>query len=107
MPVNGEPRRRPATRALSGIARLLEIAVVDLVEARRGEVDADQLGLGRKTAGDLGAQIALAIDPVGISPEGLHPDHPRNSGEPVGHAGAERLDIDNMTATQYAAGQFR
>src|SRR6266852_8860145 len=44
-PVHGEPRRRPLGappgRLLGSMARLLEIAVVDFVEAGRGEVDAE------------------------------------------------------------------
>src|SRR5205823_3662910 len=41
-PVQGEPCRRASARLLSGMAGLLEIAVVDLGEAWRGEMDADQ-----------------------------------------------------------------
>src|SRR5690349_9329176 len=60
-PVHGEPSRRPLRpRLLSGIARLLEIAGIDFVEARRGKVDADQFDLGGEPPRDLGAQIALA-----------------------------------------------
>src|SRR6266567_58895 len=65
-PVQGEPLR-PPRQLLSGIARLLEIAGVDLVEARRGKVDADQLDLRGEAPGDLGPQIALAIDPVALA----------------------------------------
>src|SRR5439155_1450421 len=60
-PVQGEPRRRrPGAspgRLLSGIAGLLEIAGVDLVEARRGETDAGHLDHRGELAGDLGAQV--------------------------------------------------
>src|SRR5258708_19370170 len=84
-PVQGEPNR-PPRQLLSGIARLLEIAGVDLVEARRGKVDADQLDLRGEAPGDLGAQIALAIDPVALAvlagAEELHPDDPGHSAEP-------------------------
>src|SRR5439155_25437717 len=79
-PVHGEPARRPSGRLASAIARLLEIAGIDLVEARRGKVDADQLGVRSEQAGDLGAQIALTIDPVaprvGRGAERLHPHDP-------------------------------
>src|SRR5712675_195378 len=66
-PVQGEPRRDPVALLLSGKAGLLEIAVVDLGEARRGEMDADQLDLRREAARNIGAQIALAIDPVALA----------------------------------------
>src|SRR5258708_22161149 len=51
-PVQGEPNL-PPRQLLSGIARLLEIAGVDLVEARRGKADADQLDLRGEAPGDL------------------------------------------------------
>src|SRR5216683_1983486 len=83
-PVHGEPRRRPLGAPpgclLGSIARLLEIAVVDFVEAGRGEVDAEQLDLLGERPGDVGAQVALAIDPVALATlpriERLHPHHP-------------------------------
>src|SRR6202043_1493494 len=112
-PVQGEPRRRaprdPPGRLLSGMAGLLEITVVDLVEARRGEIDADQLHLRGETARDLGPQIALAIDPVSptVLPgtEFLHPHHAGNRGEALGDAGSARFDIDDMAAAEHPAGQ--
>src|ERR1043166_9486670 len=66
-PVHGDPRRDPVALLLSGKAGLIEIAVVDLVEARRGEMDADELDFRRQTACDVGAQIALAIDAVALA----------------------------------------
>src|SRR6266404_4418077 len=76
-PVQGEPRRRPPGdspgRLLSGIAGILEIAVVDLGQARRGELDASQLDHRGELAGDLGAQITLAVDPITVDAERLHP----------------------------------
>src|SRR5579863_5678690 len=117
-PVHGEPLRPPSGRLLGGMARLVEIAVVDLVEARRGKVDAEQLDLGGEMPGDLGAQIALAIDPVALvvrpGAERLHPHHPGHRGKAVGNApgicagsfrGA-RLDIDDMAAAEHAPGQL-
>src|ERR1700730_8474151 len=88
-PVQGEPRRRPPGespgRLLSGIAGILEIAVVDLGQARRCEINTDQLDDRGKLAGDLGAQVALAIDPVALAvwlrAERLHPDDARDCGE--------------------------
>src|SRR5947207_6670305 len=75
-PVQGEPRRRPPGnspgRLLSGIAGILEIAVVDFGEARRGELNAGQLNDRSELAGDLGTQIALAIDPITVGTERLH-----------------------------------
>src|ERR1700730_8989312 len=101
-PVQGEPRRRPPGdspgRLLSGIAGILEIAVVDLGQARGGELDAGQLDHRRKFAGDLGAQVALAIDPVALAvllgAQRLHPNDTRDCGEAVGHPRSARLDID-------------
>src|SRR5439155_8567737 len=101
-PVQGEPRRRPPGaspgRLLSGIAGILEIAVVDLGEARRGELDAGQLDHQGELARDVGAQIALAIDPVALAvllgAERLHPDDPGHRGEPLRHPRSTPLDID-------------
>src|SRR5579863_557083 len=80
-PVQGDPRRAPPGRLLRDIARLLEIAGVDLVEARRGKVEAEEIDLGGEAARDLGAQIALAIDPVALAvrpvAERLHPHDSR------------------------------
>src|SRR5436305_9462793 len=45
-PVHGDPVLPPGRGLLRSIARLLEIAGVDLVEAGRGKVEADQLDLG-------------------------------------------------------------
>src|SRR5205809_6038730 len=70
-PVQGEPRRRPAGRLLSGIARVLEIAIVDFVEARRGETDADELDLRGEASGNFGAQIALAVRPIEVGRDRL------------------------------------
>src|SRR5438132_10102576 len=55
-PVKGEPLRR--------MPHLVEIARVDLVEARLGKADPGQLRCRSEESGDLGAQIALAIDPI-------------------------------------------
>ena len=83
-PVQGEPSRPPPL--LRSIARLLEIAGVDLVEARRGKVDADQLGFRGEQTGDLGPHVALAGDPValavGCRVESLHLHDPGERGEP-------------------------
>src|SRR5688572_10625555 len=84
-PVHGEPSRRPLG-LLPSIASLLEIAGVDLGEARRGKADAGQLRLGRDVPRDLGAQIALAIDTVEVGAETLHPDDPGHGGQAVAHA---------------------
>src|SRR5579872_4558599 len=100
-PVQGEPRR-----SLSGIARLLEIAVVDLVETWRGKPDAEQLDLGGKAAGDLGAQIALAVGAVEVRAERLHPDYARHGAQPGGHIVAPRLDVDDIAAAEHPPGQF-
>src|SRR4051794_1255114 len=100
-PVQGEPRR-----PLSGIARLLEIAGVDLVEARRGKTNAEQLGLDGKVAGDLGAQVALAVDAIKIGPERLHPHDSRHRDEAGGDLAATRLDIDDVAAAEDLAGQL-
>src|SRR5580765_4962272 len=76
-PVHGEPSRcRPERRLLSGIAGLLEIAVVDLGEARCGKADAEELRVGGDNSRDLGAQVAPAIDAVEIRAEQLHPHDP-------------------------------
>src|SRR5439155_6024306 len=113
-PVHGEPRR-PRSGALSGwlasaILRSLEIAVVDLGEAGRGEMDADQRRVGREQARDLGAQIALAIDAValavGYGVEPLHPHDAGECGEPRLDPVAPRLDIDDMAAAEDAAGKL-
>src|SRR5260370_42231773 len=70
-PVHGEPRRRPLEappgRLLGSMARLLEIAVVDFVEAWRGEVGAEQLELLGEGAGGVGPEGALAIGPVAVA----------------------------------------
>src|ERR1700732_1921692 len=99
-PVQGEPRRRASGRLLSGMASLLEITAVDLVEARGGEIDPDQLDLGSETARDLGPQIALAIDPVAptVLPgaERLHPHHTGYRDKTLGDARSVRLDVDDM-----------
>src|SRR5258708_31880200 len=113
-PVQGDPSLlpvgRPPRQLLSGIARLLEIAGVDLVEARRGKVDADQLDLRGEAPGDLRAHIALAIDPVALAvlagAEELHPDDPGHCREPLGDAGSARLDSDDMAAAEDAPGQL-
>src|SRR6266446_10695396 len=91
-PVKGEPLRR--------MAHLVEIAGIDLVEARLGKADAGQLGRRSEQPGNLRPQIALAIDPIKLRPEYLHPDHARHAGEPVADAGAADLDIDNMAAAE-------
>src|SRR5665213_756379 len=82
-PVQGEPRRV----LVRGIARLLEVAVVDLVEAWRGKADAGQLGRLGEAAGDLGPQIALAVDAVKVEAEGLHPHHAVDGGKLCGDIG--------------------
>src|ERR1700686_3401507 len=109
-PVQGDPRRPLFARLLSGIAGLLEIAGVDLVEARGGEIDAGDRNLGAEPARDLGPQIALAIDPVSptVLPgaERLHPHDAGNRGEALRDAGSTRLDIDNMAAAEPPAGQL-
>src|SRR5947209_19512208 len=102
-PVQGEPCRRapgdPPGRLLSGIASLLEIAVVDFGEARCGEMDPDQFDFRGEAARDFGAEIALAIDPVAFAPERLQPHDAGHRGEPVGDGAgslwAARLDIDD------------
>src|ERR1700730_8941148 len=64
-PVKGEPLRRTA--------HLVEIAGINLGEARLGETDPSQLGCRSEQPGDLGPQIAFAIDAVELRPEDLHP----------------------------------
>src|SRR5580658_11198028 len=88
-PVHGEPPRPLVDR----IARLREIACIDLVEARRGEVDADEIELGRQAARDLGAQIALAIEPMAVAAQWLHAHHTRDRRKQIGQIIAARLDI--------------
>src|SRR5579859_7097616 len=112
-PVQGEPNLLLSGRAvlsLRDIARLLEIAIVDLVEAGRGKMEADQLDFGGEAPGDLGAQVARAIDPVALAllpeAEGLHPDDPGHCGEALLGAGAAHLDVDDVTAAKHAPGQF-
>src|SRR5260221_1315379 len=113
-PVHGEPSLlplgRPPRQLLSGIARLLEIAGIDLVEARRGKVDADQIDLGGEVSRDLGAQIALAIDPVALTAlagaEQLDPHDARQCGEPLLDAGPAHLDIDDVAAAEQPSGQL-
>src|SRR5216683_1221554 len=109
-PVQGDPIRRPGRGLLRSITRLLEIAGVHLVEARRGKVEADQLDLGGEVARDPGAQIARAIDPValGVRPvaERLNPHDPRNCREALGDAGAAGLDIDDIAAAEHPPGQL-
>src|SRR5882762_10523208 len=108
-PVQGEPRRRlpgdSPGRLLSGIAGILEIAVVDLGEARRGELNTGQLDHRGELAGDLGAQVALAIDPVALvvllGAERLHPDDARHRGETICDARSARLDIDDMATAEH------
>src|SRR5438132_8225688 len=72
-PVQGEPRRRPPGdspgRLRSSIAGILEIAVVDFGQARRGELNAGQLYRTGELAGEFGAQVALAIEPVSVGAE--------------------------------------
>src|SRR6266851_7214711 len=86
-PVHGDPSRcPPGRRLLSGIAGLLEIAVVDLGEARCGKADAEELRVGGEQPGDIGAQVALAIDAVEVGAERLHPYDPGHRGEAVMHA---------------------
>src|SRR5258707_14543098 len=106
-PVQGEPRRRASGRLLSGMPGLLEIAGVDFVEARRGEIDADQLDLGGETARDLGSQIARAIDPIPLAAERLPPHHAGYRGEPPCDARAARLDIDDIAAAEHLPRQVR
>src|SRR5439155_13186317 len=65
-PVQGDPILPRGRGLLRSIARLLEIAGVDLVEAGRGKMEADQLDLGGKVPRDPGPQIARAIDPVAL-----------------------------------------
>src|SRR5439155_7902503 len=91
-PAKGEPLRRTA--------HLVEIAGIDLVEARLGKADAGQLGRWSEQPGDLGPQIAFAIDPIELRPEYLHPYHARHAGEPIADAGAADLHIDNMAAAE-------
>src|ERR1700730_13457272 len=91
-PVKGEPLRR--------MAYLVEIAGVDLVEARLGKTDAGQLGGRSKEPGDLRPQIAFAVDAVELRPEDLHPDHARHGGEPVAAADTADFDIDNIAAAE-------
>src|SRR5215211_4167650 len=93
-PVHGEPRRAaPAGLLPTGllgdsIAGLLEIPGVDLVEAWGGKMDAEQVDLRGQPAGDLGAQVALAIDSETLAvrrdAERLHAHHPGDRSEPVG-----------------------
>src|SRR5437588_130264 len=109
-PVQGEPRRRPPGdspgRLLSGIAGILEIAVVDLGQARRGELDAGQLDDRGELARDLGAQVALAVDPITVDAKRLHPDDARHRGEPLRHPRSARLDIDDMAPAKHPTGQL-
>src|SRR5947199_6768297 len=113
-PVQGEPCRRapgdPPGRLLSGIAGLLEIAVVNLGEARRRKMDPDQFDFRGEAARDLGPQIALAVDPIAFAPERLQPHDTGHRGEAVGDGAgsfrAARLDIDDMAATKHPAGEL-
>src|SRR4029077_19958057 len=66
-PVKGEPLRR--------MAHLVEIAGIDLVEARFGKADSGQLGRRSEEPGDFRPQITLAIDPVEFRPEHLDARH--------------------------------
>src|ERR1700730_14279618 len=82
------------------MAHLVEIAGIDLVEARLGKADAGQLERRSEQPGDLRPQITFAIDPIELRPEDLHPDHARQGGEPVADAGAADFDIDNIAAAE-------
>src|SRR5262249_44812350 len=105
-PVQGEPRRRPGGRSFGGMASLLEIAVVDFVQAWRGEFEADQLHLSRWARRDHGRQIARAVGAIEVRPKHLHPDDAGDPGEPLPYDRAAGLDIDDMTAAQHIAGEF-
>src|SRR5579863_3197237 len=105
-PVHGEPRRPADWRRLGGTAGLLEIARINLVETRGGEVDAEQIDLRGEAACDVGAQVALAVDAVALGTQRLHPHHPGYRGKSVGNVGAARLDIDDVAAAEHLAGQL-
>src|ERR1700757_1213641 len=64
-PVKGEPLRR--------MADLVEVTGIDLVEARLGKPHAEQLTGRSQNPRDLGSQIALAVDPVKLGTQHLHP----------------------------------
>src|SRR6266568_1513439 len=108
-PVHGDPSRPPPLLRRS-ITRLLEIAGVDLVEARRGKVEADQFGVGGEAPRDLGAQVARAIDSKALAllpgAERLHPHDARYCGKTLADAGPARLDIDDIAAAKHAAGEL-
>src|SRR6516164_6578649 len=92
-PVKGEPLRR--------MAGLVEIAGVHLVETGLGKANAGQLRGRSEKAGDLGSQIALAIDAIKLRPHHLYPHYAWHAGEAITNAGAASLDIDHMAATQH------
>src|SRR5260370_28773200 len=75
IPVHGEPRRRPSARLLSGMAGLLEITVVDFVEARCGEMDADQFDFRGEAARDLRPPSPPGNHPPAVAPARLPPHH--------------------------------
>src|SRR5215472_7813460 len=91
-PVKGEPLRRTA--------HLVEIAGIDLVEARLGEANAGQLGGRSEQSGDLGPQIAFAIDPIEFRSEHLDARHAGHCGETLAGAGPAHFDIDYMAAAE-------
>src|SRR5580704_4124834 len=95
-PVHGEPPRCLSDR----IARLREIPRIHLVKARRSEIDADQFDLWRQPTGDLAAHVALAVEPIAVAAQGLHPHHAGNRGELCGQIVAARLDVDDMAAAE-------
>src|SRR5579884_1571320 len=98
IPVQGEPLRR--------MADLVEIARIDLVEARLGKAQAEQFGRGGEMARELGYEIAVAIDPIAIAAQGLHPHDTRHGEQPSTQIGAPRLDVDDITAAEDAPRQF-
>src|SRR5436305_1241413 len=88
----GPGRTQSPPRLLSSIAGLLEIAGVDLGEAWRGKLDADELDLGGEAPRDLGTQIAPAVDSVALAvlpeAERLHPHDPGYGAEAVADVGS-------------------
>src|SRR5215472_14471750 len=98
-PVKGEPLRRTAN--------LVEIAGVNLVEARLGKPDAQQVKRWRKAPRDLGPQIALAVGPIKFRAQHLHPNYTWDRGKLIANrCAAACFDIDDIAAAEHPLRQL-
>ena len=100
VPVKGEPLRR--------MPDLVEIAGIDLVEARLGETDADQLDMTEQAAGRFRRADRVRNRPGRVpAPSACTRTTPGIAARRSRDPGAARLDIDDMAAAEHCAAPVR